>query len=825
MFNVRKRSDSDLKLIMKYFINLKTLFLIFLLLFQQQFSFSQCVAKGKIIDSTKTPLPFITLALLNNADSSFYKGTATDEKGSFCFSNIKSGSYLLKVFAVGFTEYISSPLQFDSTSTTLLPDIMIHSQVNDLKEISITAIKDPVELKNGNIIINVEDSPMAVVNSLYDLLAQLPGVTIDEGKIAIDGNAGVQLFIDSKMQQMSGQQLINFLRSIHSSGIEKIEILKNPPAKYDAAGTAGVINVKTKKLKMTGFSGDVNYTFSQRSGPGHYAGISLNYKWSKLSVFSGVNFEGGDLKFVRNLNSSVTYNSTTTNLNSKSADYYKSVIPTYNLGMDWYINKKNTIGIKLQDLYAKSVSTTPGNTLLSDNNLGYQELVFNNSVKNDWNYFNANFNIEHLFDTTGTLLKFSTDYYGPTIDHYYGNYINSYYNDMGTPALPSQGFLSNNTVNTQVVASKLDFEKKLSNSLNLEAGIKYSYQKITSDYILQVKDNATGVYNTDNTYTNNFSYEERIAAAYFNLKKEIKKINFQFGLRAENTIVNGKSKTNIFNYNNQYFKVFPVISMDYKKSERTVFQLSYTSRINRPNYNSFNPYKSFVNILMANIGNPYLMPTVHHIINFTYTHKNKVSNSFSYRRVTNPWLNLPIQNDSTKEVVFTPDNLKSSNILAYSLFIRMDLLTWWSLTFNGVASYVDYKGTVNGNNYTASTFACQGYLNNQILLARDYKVEISVNYIGPQLAELSQVKNRFWMNLSIKRALLKDKMSLTIGVDDIFKTSAVQSSVYFQNVNYKSYKYYDTRRLKIGVSYNFGKIKVEQRDTNAGDSEQERLKH
>ncbi|MES2288010.1 MAG: outer membrane beta-barrel family protein [Bacteroidota bacterium] len=806
-------------------IYLKKLPLLLLLsVLSYTYSFSQCQISGKIADGSNAAIPYAPIALMNSTDSTIYKGILTDEKGNYCFNGIKAGTYILKILVVGFADTYSEKIEFDSTSKIIAP-IIVKIATQNLNEVTVNAIKDPIEYKNGNIIVNIEGSPLAVGNSVYDLLSHLPGVIVQNDNITIQGSSGVKIFIDDRVQQMSGQQLINLLRSINSSSIEKIEILKNPPVKYDASGTAGIINIKTKKIKITGFSGSVNYNLAQGVYNVNSGGVSLNYKWNKVAIFSNVDGYMGRLRFDNNFKKSITTNSVTTVFDQQAHDYDNGKYLTINLGADWYVNKNNILGFRFQSNPGYAMRSTSGNNYISDNSLGYSQLNYNSATPNSWTYNSYNFSAEHLFDTLGTKLTFSTDYYTPYLDVYQGTYENKYLDINGNETSPSINFKSDNTLNLNIISSKLDFEKKLSKTLSLEAGVKESFQKITSDYVLQNKNNLTGEYTIDNAFTNKFSYAENISAAYLNLQKQIDKLSLQVGLRGENTAIHTESITTNFKYNKQYFKVFPVISLDYKKSEKNVFQLSYNNRINRPNYNSFNPYKSFINTLTSSIGNPYLMPTISNTINFSHTYNGKISNSFSYRRVSNPFIRYSSQNDSTKESIFQIGNLKNSNILEYSLFMRTDVYLWWSLTFNAGAYYVDYIGKINGLDYSNSAFSYYGYIGNQFLLPKNIKIELSGNFNGPRLEEVYYYKPLLYVGFAIKKSFLKDKLNFTLGMNDIFKLGAARYSVNFQDQKWESYQYYDSRRIYIGVSYDFGKIKVEQRETSASKAEQQRLGH
>jgi hypothetical protein len=208
---------------------------------------------GIVKDSAGTGIELATVALLKVADSTSLQSVLTNDKGEFIFTNLADDKYLLKIFLVGYKD-LYELVHISETNRRFLVYSLKNAGVN-LNEVTVSTLKKLVEFKNGNVTVNIEDSPLAIGNSAWDLLIRLPGVTIDENKeIAIQGRSGVRILVDDRILQMSGKQLENILRSMNASTIEKIEILKNPPVKYDASGTGGLINIKTKKVKLTGMA-------------------------------------------------------------------------------------------------------------------------------------------------------------------------------------------------------------------------------------------------------------------------------------------------------------------------------------------------------------------------------------------------------------------------------------------------------------------------------------------------------------------------------------------------------------------------------------------
>ena len=778
---------------------------------------AQVLIKGSVLDSLSKPVPFCAVGLITHADSSVFKGTLTDAQGLFVFEKIPKGKYLVKIDHLGFAATWSDPIEVDSASNLVLMPIKLKSNGINLKEVGILAIKDPIEFKNGNITVNIEGSPLAIGNSVYDLLSRLPGVSVENDVISIQGKAGAKLYMDDRPQQLSGAQLINLLKSMNASSVEKIEVINNPPAKYDASGNAGIINIRTKKIKLVGFSGSFNATYSQGFYEKTNGALSLNYKGRRFNFFSNISGNQGVTHQVNRFDKSVTYNSETTEINQRIVDNYDNRTLTFDFGADWYLNKKNIIGCKLSFMPGYGNNEVSGITDFNNNTEGYDRLILKKSLPNYWYYTNYNINAEHLFDTLGTKLIFSTDYYGPYVDVYEGDFQNSFLDSLNQPSLPPKDFTSDNTINFKLLTSKLDFEKKLTKTIDLESGVKGSFQDVHSDYIFQNKNYLTNEFVTDSTYTNKFRYLEKIGAAYFNLSKAFKKINLQLGLRAENTQIETQSVEKKLSYRRNYFNVFPVLSIDYNKSKNHTFSLAYNKRIDRPNYNNFNPYKSFVNILTSSTGNPFVNPSYSHNLNFNYVYKSTVYNSLSLTRIQSNIVGYPMQNDSTKETTWVTANLKGFDILRYSFFVRKNVTKWWTVSFNFGTYYVAYTGKINGQNYSVSAIPHYEWLNNTFLLAKNTKLELTTYYWSPWLGIGNKYKGRGAASMALKKSFLENKLNVAIGISDIFFTEVFQSTADFQNQKWESFDSSDTRRLNISLSFNFGKIKVEQREVKAGD--------
>jgi hypothetical protein len=569
----------------------------------------------------------------------------------------------------------------------------------------------------------------------------------------------------------------------------------------------------------------VNATYTQGFYSNKNGGFSLNFKGKKITVFSNVNVGDDAFLQVIQANRFYTYSTYRAEFIQHTVAKNPNTYGNYNFGVDWVLNKKNTIGIKAEGALGYEAPERHGNTNLNDSLIGYSKIEFYSKVPNPFNYQNYNFNAEHLFDTSGTKLKLSLDY-SPNHELYDGYFENHLEDNQGNQKLSPAIFKSKNTFNYSITSGKLDFEKQITKTFILEAGAKQTFQTILSDFILENKDSQTGIYTVDSVFTNTFSYKEQLTAGYINLQKSIKKINLQCGVRGENTNVQAESKTSGVKYTRQYFNLFPTFSFDYSKNEKHNFQFSYNRRINRPDYNQFNPYKTFfTSLLQTGRGNPYLMPEYSNSFELTHTYKGIISNSFSYSRIDNFILGYNYQNDTTKETTSLVKNLKNSSNIAYSLYIQQDIKNWWSLTLTGAVSEFYYSGNVNGLNYQASAVSYYAFLNNVFILPKNFKFELNAQYFGPMLYGVNYNQSRWGINFALKKSFLKNKLNVVIGMNDVFYTMPLKNRINYQNQDARIRATFDTQRFKLSLNYTFGKIKVQQRNTKSNEEEKGRLNH
>jgi len=785
----------------------KNLFVVLVLLSSKLLA--QHSVYGELKDTNNVPIEFVAVGLLNAKDSSIVAGVLSDDKGKFSFKNVQNGQYFVRIRNTGMTDFNSSVFNHDSIGNTTLPVFTIKNDPQNLQEVAVTVLKKAVEFKNGNVTVNVENSPLAAGNTVYDLLSRMPGVLVTNEQITLQGKP-VSFMLNNRLQQVTGTQLINLLKSINASEVSKIELISNPPAKYDAAGSGGLINIVTKKTNIVGFSGSAFYSYSQGFYANNYTQISLNYKGKKVSVFTNLNANYSDYRSENFGRREVWQDSILTILNQHYIEKNTNQFVSLWGGVDWYVSKKSTVSLRLNYRPGKEIVTRQLQTDISNADLGYSSFDFNFEKPNTWFWQDYDLNFERLLDTTGG--KFSVNAsYSEYPDLYEGSFTNRFYdfggNETGLPRI----FTNTNQVHLSFLTFRTDFEKMLRNKIKIESGLKSATQSMASDFRFNNFNHADGAYIFDTMLSNRFEYNEQITAAYFDLQKEIKKFNFRAGVRAEHTNIRALSRTNDATFNREYSNLFPSGSIDYNHSDKHNYQLTYNRRINRADYNNFNPFRGFRSILTYVQGNPYLNPMYTHNVTLRHTYKGKISNSFSYSGMRNYFISYNIENKRTKELIFYNGNLDRATIMSYGLFIQEDFYKKWNCTVNLGIHYFECEGLVDGIHFKTSNINSNIYTSNLIALNSSTKLEISCWVVGPWRDGVTQWDPRGSLNIGVRKNLLKDKLTINLSLQDILYTQKINSEISAIGQYSQNKHQYDSRRAQITLNYNFGKIKVEQK--------------
>jgi iron complex outermembrane recepter protein len=791
---------------MKCNTNLPYKVFIFLVLLSHFKCIAQCDIKGNVADTLQVSIPFTPVGLMNSKDSSIYKGAVTDQDGNYCFENIRKGEYILKINAIGYNTFYSKKIEFDSVNLISMPSFVLSSSRTNLKEVDITAFKSTVEFKKGMIILNVENNLIAKGNSVLDLLKQIPGVQVDaQNNVTVNGNGGVRFLIDGRLQQMSNEQMTTILSGMSAETITSIELIKNPPAKYDAAGTGGLINIVTKKAKLKGFNGSIDESYSQGKVGRSFTALTLNFKNNKLSAFSNLSY--GYLHFydLSELDRILSTTGSTTGFNASGTILNFRQVANFNGGIEYELSPKTIVGLYFNDNLSNSNPIQKAKTVvLYGNAFNYNSFTYRSDYEQKYTSPNINLNILHNLDTLGSQLQLSSDYVYVTGDE--NKFVeNHFYDSTNTEILSPTHYSTATKSHYNIFNQKLDYTKIFKKDLTLEAGLKGSFIDINSDADYTMLNSSV-----DTALQNNYIYKERVLAAYFTLSKTYKKAGASIGLRAEQADVNGTNKITGSILNRNYLNAFPSASLDYKINKKNNLTGAYSYRIDRPDYNRMNPARVYNDELNYTVGNPTIKPQYTHDITLNYNYNNFITASVDYYRTRDFMYWYTYTPKQSKINIDTTFNFRLRDNYSFSLFIQKQI-KWFNFQIYGGFMYYDFKGVINGEAANSATAQFYGSLNAEFLLPKHFKIQMNGFYASPFYDAIQKYTSISSINLVINKSLFKNKLDVSLGFFDILYSE----NQYMSSRLSDQYFYYaqraDTQRIRLSLSYKFGKMQIQQK--------------
>lgn len=797
----------------------------------QTFVFAQTGFKisGQLNGSDGKSMDGATVYLLRSADSVLVKTALASTTGSYQFEHVKQGEYRLSVTMMGYQKYRSGIIKLIGQDLAV-PVIVLQQSGTTLKEVTISSQKPLVEHLIDRTVVNPDALISNAGGTAIDVLEKSPGVIVDEnGAISLQGKGNVKVFVDGKPTYLSGTDLENYLKSLPSSSIDQVELMTNPPAKYDAAGNGGVINIRTKRGKAKGFNGGINLSYSQ----GHYAktndSFNFNYRNNKFNVFGNIslstanNYNDLDINrhFVDDNNQPVTNFLQNSFIRRKSQSYNSKV------GLDYYASDKTTLGIGLTGLINPGTERVLNSSKFMDaQNVLDSTIIANNAQDRTFKNGGINLNYRHDYDKKGHELTADVDYltYITNNNQTFNNY--SYLpdgtladNDLLTGTLPA---------NIHIYSAKADYTHPLNDGIKLTAGAKTSYTKTdnVADYFYTINNITTPDYGK----TNHFIYKETINAGYINASKDFKRISIQAGLRFENTISNGNQLGNVqkpdSTFKRNYNGLFPTLYFEYKidSAGKQTIGLNYGRRIDRPYYEDLNPFISPLDKFTYYTGNPFLKPSYTNSIDITHTYKNIIT-TLEYSKTHDDV-------DETIEIVngiyySRPGNLGTTTVKAASVNATFNFYKW--LNFNIFTNVVNIH-TVS-DFYTGILDTKGTYFSVRPIFQFKFNKGWSWQLDGQYQSKVTSAQfiagRRGKVNTGLSKKL-SGSTSLKLVVNDIFH-SMLNSGIINNLANTRAdyHNVSDTRTAVLSLSYRFGKAISDQRkhDANGAESEQNRVKN
>lgn len=788
------------------------------------FAKTDITLSGYVTDDKDQPFDWATVSLLHWPDSTFISGTQTDSTGYFAFAELTAGKYILKVNALGYhPNYIEAEVisgaQNDAGKIVLQADDML------LNEVQILAVKPVISNNGDKLVMNIENTVLGTGGNAIDVLKRTPGVMVDnDDNIVLKGKSGVNIMVNDKQIYLAGDQLENYLKNLPSDQIAQIEVITNPSARYDAEGNAGIINIVLKKNKLEGFNGSLLGSASKGYLWNYRGGANINYMHNRLSVMAGYNYNMPQYTEGVLINRNINYEGMLTKIDETSDIVTISPSHSANIGIDYAINDKNTIGFSANGFTNKEdkshalteafLTDGEGNFLSHSQTTAIPESYFRNYA------LDAYYTLK--IDTTGKKLSFDVDrayYDGGNVS----TFSTIYFDAAGTAGPVASVTRNDNPTTIYISSAKIDYTNPLKKNASFDAGIKSSYVVTDNEIISDYLDGSEWIIDTNQT--NHFEYSENINAAYINFSKQFTKIQLNAGLRAEQTISKGNSITLNNIVDRSYIDFFPSFSVNDVINEKNMLGFTYSRRINRPSYRDLNPFIYYLDPYVFVKGNPYLQPETTHSLELSYTYKQTFMASLSYSNSKDYIMTLLYQEDSTNTTYQTTDNMDHFNITALTIYTPFDIAKWWNLTpmFTVYQAYqnTDYEGV----NYTVNNISFNGNLSSNFILPKNFTVELSGHYEHAGYWGIIKYDSQWNADLGIKKTFMQGKFIAGLSATDIFNTADFSGTFDVKNIDAYVYNDSDSRTVRLSLSYNFGKNdNNRQRHQNGSEDEMNRVR-
>ena len=781
---------------------------------------------GQVKDASGKPLEFVSLMLVKAGDSTLVKGDVSDASGKFRFENVTEGSYRVVATQLGFEKLHSEVIRLDAAHAQItLPDLVMTEANKLLNEVTVTAKKPFIEQQIDRTVLNVENSIVASGNTALEVLEKAPGVTIDRqnDQIQLKGKQGVVVMIDGKQTYLSGQEVTNLLKSTPSDNIEKIEIITNPSSKYDAAGNSGMINIRMKKNKNFGTNGSatVGVGYGRFEKTNH--SLRLNHREGKINVFGSYSYHYNRSFQENELNRIISYENRVSYFDQVSSRPNWFNGHNYRAGLDYFLNQKSTLGVLVSGFSNNWNQDDALNYTVIRNEAGLVTLRPTTAVmvKNQRTNLTGNLNYKYDFNGKGRELTADVDY---------SRFVGDSYNELSTRFTNGNGNADRPTEQTRntmpsiidIWAFKADYVHPTKNGGKWEGGIKSSFVQSDNNLVFDNFGDAGWV--LDLTKSNQFKYQENINAAYLNYAGKLsKKTSLQMGLRMEHTHSKGNSVTLNRIVDRNYPDWFPTFFLSRQLDTNQVLNLSYSRRIDRPNYQDLNPFVFYLDPYTYQQGNPYLKPQYTHSLQLTHVYKSSFSTTLGYSRTTDVIVREVPGQIPEKNITFvTADNLATQDNVNLTLSFPVPVTKWWRMQNNLTLTYNKYHSPYLGEQYQVDILSWNAYVSNSFTLGKGFSAELTGWYNSAGLYGFFSTQPMGAFSLGVQKSLFGKKGTLKLNLNDPFWLNQFRGATQYQDINFTVRSRWESRIARLTFTYNFGNQNVKAARQRSTGTEAER---
>ncbi len=781
---------------------------------------SQHIIKGSVIDHASRPVAFANVVLLNASDSTtVYRGAVTNEDGTFSLEKIEPDIYVLAVSFVGYQNNLS---RITINGNSQLAPVLLIEEESGLTEITINARKPKITRNVDRIVFDVENSVLSTGNS-WDILRKTPGVIVSQGQLMVR-NSRVAIYINDRKVQLTADELRELLESYSAANIKSVEVITNPPARYEAEGGA-ILNIVTSTNLTPGYKGSVNGNYTQAIFPKYQIGTSHYFKTEKLNLF--VNYSFSPRKEFKSDDSEYNFFDENGQVFSRwRTDFNrttKSRAHNANLILDYNFNDRSTLSFSSIAMVSPNLRFKNFVDTEARNPQGQLDSTFvtNSHLENDQSNIALDLKYTHKLANDGQI----------SINAHYTRYDQDRMQDVFTQYFSSQGqpinqvsFFTDAAQDIDIFTGQIDYESPLAKG-NFEMGVKTSV--INSGSNIWYYD-TLGEPFLVSSLSDNFEYEEIIHAGYVSFLRNWEKWVLKTGLRAEYTDITGNSIA-LGEVNTQdFFDLFPTVYLQHQFSEDHVLTADYSRRIERPRYESLNPFRYFLNENDFNAGNPNLKAAVSDNFNINYTLKGQYFFDLYYKDNGKSPSTLAFQDNQNQTIRRVSMNLLGSKSYGFDFSHQRSLTNFWFVygAFSLFHEENTFVAVESGNQAVTNEIdAFYSFILNSFTLSKDgtFTGELTFLYISDFISGSYQIEPWLTVSAGLRKTLWKNRAELTLNIEDIFNSTNTRLTSRYLNQDNSFFAREENQYVRVGFKYNFGNFRLRDNQRGVDATERDRI--
>ncbi len=773
--------------------------------------------KGKVIDeSTGQPIEYGTIAIMSMRDSSLAGGTITEPSGNFKIEQIQAGKYMVRIQYMGYKTLMINDVSFKPSSPEVnLGTLKLKPSASALQGVEVTAEREMIVSNLDKKVINVDKSIASVGGTAVDVMQTIPSVAVDvDGNVSLRGSSNITILIDGKPSGLSEISSGDLLQQIPASSIESIELVTNPSVRYEAEGTAGIINIVLKKRSLQGFNGLVSVTAG--TGNRYNSSINLNYRKNKFNLFAGYDNRLGKFNSTGTSERVTNRNDVKTRLLQDQGSTFEHYVQSINAGLDFLLNETNTLSFTYQ-LRKMSFESDGDNQSVTYNQNDDILRDFNRLSKSgrDVNSNNYTLSYKRSYEMKGREL--TADFMVIDNDMGGNQFIDQIENTPGFDVTkPFMQHSKSNNTNLMYVA-QANYAQPFQNGARIETGFKSTIKSLTMRNDLSEFNYPENRWILNENAANDFDYLEQIHAVYGIYSSSIDKFKYQVGLRAEQLISESDIIKASDKFDLSYISLFPSVHTVYELTKTQQVALSYSRRIRRPGNRQLNPYVDYSDSLNISYGNPKLKPEFINSFELgwsNYWGKNSVNASVFYRYTTGVIDRIVSLDPLLAGVTSTTyENLTSSKAYGVELIGNKEFTTWFKSNANVSiyksiidASEVAGLGKSEGNMWTAK-------VNLTFIPFKNASIMVAGNYNSPRIQSQQRSEEVYFADIAMRYDFWKNRATASLRVSDVFDSRRFNSETWGPDFTIRSDRKMESRILYLGLTYKINNFK-RQRERN-----------